>query len=134
MDNRQEEKGFSYTYSAREQEEIKRIREKYAPREEDTMERLRRMDGGVTKKARGISIALGIVGTLILGFGMSLAMTELSDRFGLQKDYSVLLGAIIGGAGILLICLAFPLYQAVVKRERKKIAPEIIRLTDELMK
>lgn len=134
MDNRQEEKGFSYTYSAREQEEIKRIREKYAPREEDTMERLRRLDGGVTKKARGISVAFGVVGTLILGFGMSLAMTELGDRFGLQKDYSVLLGAIIGGAGILLICLAFPLYQAVVKRERKKIAPEIIRLTDELMK
>lgn len=134
MDNRQEEKGFSYTYSAREQEEIKRIREKYAPREEDTMERLRRLDGGVTKKARGISIALGIVGTLIFGFGMSLAMTELSEWLGQQKDYSVLLGAIIGGAGILLICLAFPLYQAVVKRERKKIAPEIIRLTDELMK
>ena len=98
------------------------------------MERLRRLDGGVTKKARGISIALGIVGTLIFGFGMSLAMTELSEWLGLQKDYSVLLGAIIGGAGILLICLAFPLYQAVVKRERKKIAPEIIRLTDELMK
>ena len=134
MDNRQDEKGFSYTYSAREQEEIKRIREKYAPREEDTMERLRRLDGGVTKKARGISVAFGVFGTLILGFGMSLAMTELSEWLGLQKDYSVLLGAIIGGAGILLICLAFPLYQAVVKRERKKIAPEIIRLTDELMK
>lgn len=134
MDNRQEEKGFSYTYSAREQEEIKRIREKYAPREEDTMERLRRLDSGVTKKAQGISIALGVVGTLILGFGMSLSMTELSELLGLQKNLALCVGSVIGGAGILLICLAFPLYRAVVKRERKKIAPEIIRLTDELMK
>lgn len=133
MDNRQEEKGFSYTYSAREQEEIKRIRERYAPREEDKMDRLRRLDRGVTKKAQGISIALGVVGTLILGLGMSLSMTDLAKTIGVAGN-PMLIGAIIGGAGILLICLAFPLYRAVVKRERKKIAPEIIRLTDELMK
>lgn len=133
MDNRQDEKGFSYTYSAGEQEEIKRIREKYVPREEDKMDRLRRLDRGVTKKAQGISIALGVVGTLILGLGMSLSMTDLAKTIGVAGN-PMLIGAIIGGAGILLICLAFPLYRAVVKRERKKIAPEIIRLTDELMK
>ena len=33
-----------------------------------------------------------------------------------------------------IIALAYPMYNVIVKRERKKIAPEIIRLTDELMK
>ena len=28
----------------------------------------------------------------------------------------------------------FPIYNRIVKKEREKIAPEIIRLTDELMK
>ena len=30
--------------------------------------------------------------------------------------------------------MAYPIYQKVLKKERKKIAPEIIRLTDELIK
>lgn len=37
---------FNYTYSAEQQAEIKRIREKYTPptQEEDKMEKLRRLD------------------------------------------------------------------------------------------
>jgi len=30
--------------------------------------------------------------------------------------------------------VAYPIYNAIIRKERKKIAPEIIRLTDELMK
>ena len=42
---------FNYTYSASQQEEIKKIREKYsAPeKQEDKMEQLRRLDKSVTK-------------------------------------------------------------------------------------
>ena len=41
---------FKYTYSAPQQEEIKRIREKYLPGEEDKMEQLRRLDHSATSK------------------------------------------------------------------------------------
>ena len=98
------------------------------------MARLRRLDRGVTKKAQILSLALGILGALILGFGMSLIMTELSDRLTLSAGHAMLIGLIVGLFGALLLCLAYPVYAAVVKRERKKIAPEILRLTDELMK
>ena len=40
---------FSYTYSAKEQAEINRIREKYAA-PGDKMEQLRKLDAGVTEK------------------------------------------------------------------------------------
>jgi hypothetical protein len=46
----------------------------------------------------------------------------------------MLLGVIIGVVGIVLVCVAYPLYNRVLKKEREKIAPEILRLTDELMK
>ena len=46
---------------------------------------------------------------------------------------AVLLGP-IGLVGGVLAALAYPMYNIIVKRERKKLAPEIIRLTDELMK
>lgn len=128
---------FVYSYSAKEQEEIRRIRDKYEQRakdEEDKMQRLRRLDEGVTRMAQAVSLTLGIIGVLVMGFGMSLCMSELGMMLGASEWLSVLLGIIIGVAGIALISLAYPTYNFVVKRRRKRIAPEIIRLTDELMK
>ena len=45
-----------------------------------------------------------------------------------------LIEAIAGIIGGILASLAYPIYNAIVRVKRKKIAPEIIRLTDELMK
>ena len=128
--------GFSYTYSAKEQEEIKRIRQKYTKenKEVDKMERLRRLDAGVTQKAQTVSLIFGVVGTLILGVGMSLIMSDLRAILGARTDLAMPLGILIGLLGGVLACLAYPLYHIIIKRERKKIAPEILRLTDELMK
>lgn len=134
MDNNSQNQGFQYTYSAKEQEEIRRIREKYIKKEEDKMQYLRRLDMGVAKKAQAASLSLGILGSLIMGAGMSLLMTELGELLGIFENTAMLLGIIIGGAGVILVSLAYPTYIAVLKREKKKIAPEIIRLTDELMK
>ena len=116
---------FSYTYSAKEQEEIKKIREKYIPKETDKMEQLRRLDESVTRKGTVISLVVGIIGALILGTGMSMCMvwTEL-----------FVFGIIVGIVGIVMVSAAYPIYSYVTKKEREKIAPEIIRLTDELMK
>ena len=84
MDNKNKPDGFSYTYSAKEQAEIKKIREKYALSEqaEDKMEQLRRLDSGVTKKGTVVSLIIGILGSLIMGVGMSIAMTEIGELLG----------------------------------------------------
>ena len=137
MDNNNREKsGFTYTYSAKEQAELKRIREKYtAPTEaEDKMARLRRLDASVTNAAQTAALVFGVIGTLILGLGMSLILTELADRLGISRDTAMVTGIIVGIAGGTLASLAYPIYNAIVKAKRKQLAPEIIRLTDELMK
>lgn len=137
MENNNEKNGFTYTYSAKEQAEVKRIREKYVQREddrEDKMERLRRLDKSVTDKAQIVSLIFGVAGALILGFGMSLAMSELSAMIGLQQTVAMAIGIVIGVIGGILAGLAYPIYNAVLRIERKRVAPEIIRLTDELMK
>lgn len=122
---------FNYTYSAQQQEEIKNIRKKYAAPEEDKMEQLRRLDRRATRKAQAWAITIGVIGALILGTGMSLAMTELSGFLG---GTAMFIGIPVGVAGIVLVALAFPVYNWVLKKERNRIAPEILRLTDELMK
>ena len=134
MENREKET-FNYTYSAKEQKEIKAIRDKYvAPAEkEDKMAQLRRLDQGVTSKATTVSLVLGILGALIMGCGMSLVMTDLGTVLGIGT-MAMVLGVVIGVVGIGLVCSAYPVYNRVITKEREKIAPEIIRLTDELMK
>ena len=136
MENNNENNGFQYTYSAREQAELKRIRDKYtAPTEvEDKMARLRRLDASVTNTAQAVALVFGVIGTLILGFGMSLVMTELAESLGISGDAAMVIGIIVGIVGGILAGLAYPIYNAIVKAKRKKLAPEIIRLTDELMK
>lgn len=114
---------FSYKYSAKEQEEIRKIREKYIPKEADKLEQLRQLDESVTKKGTFVSLIVGIIGTLVLGTGMSCCMV--------WTGY-FLLGIIIGIIGIGMVSIAYPLYKHITEKERKKIAPEIIRLSDEL--
>ena len=135
MENKEKET-FNYTYSAKEQEEIKAIRKKYAVQEqtEDKMAQLRRLDAAVTQKATSVSLVFGVIGALILGMGMSLAMTDIGKIIGLLGGMAMLVGILIGIVGIVLVCVAYPIYNSIIKKEREKIAPEIIRLTDELMK
>ena len=134
MEDKNTESSFKYTYSAKEQDEIKRIRQKYQSQEEDSMTRLRKLDAAATSKATVIALVLGIVGALILGMGMSLIMTDLASLLGTTGMTNMIVGIIAGVLGVILAALAYPVYSKVIKREREKIAPEILRLTDELMK
>lgn len=120
---------FKMTYSAEQQEEIQAIRSKYAPKKEDKMERLRSLDAAVNRRASMASIIVGIEGTILMGLGMSLVMSELGASLG---DAALPVGTVVGVAGMAVLALAYPLYRSVLKKERKKIAPEILRLTDEL--
>ena len=96
---------FEYTYSAEKQQEIEAIRKKYLPKEEDKMEQLRRLHAIPTHKAQA---ALGV--------------------------FALVLGAAVGLAGLVMVALAYPLYNRILRKERQRIAPEILRLTDELLK
>lgn len=136
MDNNQEKGGFSYTYSAKEQAEIKKIRDKYTPQSEerDKMARLRKLDASVTNTAQAIALAFGVIGSLILGFGMSLCMSDLGKMLGMNNTVALVIGVITGVIGAFLASFAYPVHNYITKTMRKRVAPEIIRLTDELMK
>lgn len=124
MEENKNNESFTYTYSAKNQEEVKAIRQKYIPREEDKMEQLRRLDQSATKQGTIVSIIVGVIGTLVMGTGMSLCMV--------WTDYFVL-GIIVGIVGMAGVALAFPLYTRITKKQREKLAPQIKALSDELL-
>lgn len=126
MENKQNT--FHYTYSAKQQEEIQNIRNKYLPREkkEDKMEQLRRLDRGVTKRGTIISIFIGIIGCLLLGVGMCCTMVWMENWF--------VPGVIIGIIGIIAVAVTYPLYIHITRKDREKLAPQILMLAEELSK
>lgn len=124
MENNKEK--FEYTYSAKRQEEIEKIRRKYLPKEEDKMELLRKLDRDVTKPGTMWALIIGIVGCLLLGIGMSCTMVWADSFFEL--------GIVVGIVGMIVMGLAYPVYVRITKRQREKLAPKILELTEELSK
>ena len=94
------------------------------------MEQLRRLHSIPTQKAQAASIAIGVLGTLILGTGMSLCMTDLGAALG---HLAMVIGILVGLLGLVMVALAYPVYNIVLKKERQRIAPEILRLSEELL-
>lgn len=119
---------FQYTYSSSQQEEIKQIRAKYTSPSngEDPMDRLRRLDQSTTKPGKIVSTIVGIISVLLLGIGMSCTMVWADTMF--------IPGIVIGIAGIAGIISAYPIFTAITKRKRVKLADEILQLSSELMK
>ena len=126
-----ENNSFEYTYSAQRQQEVEEIRKQYLPKEEDKMAELRRLHAIPTQKAQAASLADGIIGALILGTGMSLCMTDIGATLG---NLALILGIMTGLTGMVMVAAAYPIHNRVLKTEREKIAPEILRLSDELIK
>lgn len=117
---------FEYTYSASRNSEIQHIRSKYLPREESKLDQLRALDEGVTRRGSAVSLAHGLVFTLVLGLGMSCCLVWAGELF--------LPGILIGSIGLGGVAGSYPIYSRIVQKDREKIAPEILRLSEELIR
>ena len=117
---------FEYTYSSKRQGEIEAIKKKYVKKDDDKFEQLRNLDKSAERPGLMWAIMSGTIGTLLLGIGMSCCLVWGEKLF--------VPGIIVGVCGIVLICIAYPLYKNITKREREKIAPQILSLSKELLK
>ena len=119
------ENKFEYTYSAPRNAEIEKIRKKYAPRTsaESKLEQIKKLDSSIESEAVGCALGIGIPGSLILGLGMCCTMVW-TDLF--------VLGIIIGIIGIAMCGAAYPIYKNTINKKRAEIAPQILKLTNEL--
>jgi uncharacterized membrane protein len=117
---------FEFTYSAKQQKEVEKIRNKYVPKEESKMEKLIRLDKQAERPGTIASIVVGVLGSLILGDGMSCTLVWNSSI------EIFIAGIVIGIVGMIVVGMAYPIYKKITKKERAKIAEEIIALSNEL--
>lgn len=117
---------FEFTYSAKQQEEVERIRSKYLPKEESKMEQLIRLDKQAEKPGTMAAIVVGVIGSLIMGTGMCFTMVW-NTGIGM-----FVVGIIIGLLGMAVAGIAYPLYKKVTEKERAKVADQIIALSEQL--
>jgi len=115
---------FHYTYSAKQQEEIRAIREKYLPKSDGKMIQLRKLDASAERAGTIAALVIGLGGTMLFGTGMYFTIDLEGGYFAP--------GIVIGLAGLAMMGVAPIIRSIVVRRKREQIAPEVLRLADEL--
>ena len=115
---------FEFTYSATQQEEIEKIRNKYLPKQESKMDQLIKLDKQAEVPGQIASIVAGVIGLLLLGVGMCCTMVWADTVF--------VIGIVVGVLGITVLSAAYPLYKKITRKQREKIAGQILALSEEL--
>lgn len=120
---------FKYKYVAptiEERKEIESIRREYLPKDETMtkIERLRYLDSLVKNGPMIWGISLGVIGLLTFGIGMVFFL-EWMHLWYLGIPFSIL--------GVILIVLAYPVYQKKLVKNKEKYASEILELSKELL-
>ena len=121
---------FEYKYEAptiEERKEIDSIRRAYLPKEQrmSSIDRLRYLDNKVKIAPKIWGLSLGVIGCLLFGTGLT---------FFLEWTNLWYLGIPFGIIGIIPIAMAYPVYIKLLKKMKDKYGPEIIALSNQLLK
>lgn len=125
------ENTFSYTYSAKENEEVQTIRDRYTEPKRTSMDELKELDASVHRPAKVFAYIYGSVSAIIMGAGMSLVMTDIGEVLGLTS--TMIPGIIIGVVGLGMVLTTWPIYKALRDARKKRFAPQILALSEKIL-
>ncbi len=117
---------------------VQKIRSEYTEKENTHIDELKALDAKVKRPAIRFAYIFGIIGSLVLGTGMTFTMNviESGTYFGFITigENMMIPGIIIGLIGILMVSINYPIYKRRLAARRKKYADKIIALSDSIMK
>ncbi len=111
---------------------VQKIRTQYTEKEHTGLDELKALDAKVKRPAKVFAYIFGSVSALIMGAGMSLTMTDISETIGIAQP--MLSGIITGILGMGMAIVNFPIYKGLLGMRRRKYADRIVALSDKLMK
>ena len=116
---------FNYNYSAVRNKEVESIRKKYMPREENKLERLKKLDLRAQSAGMIEGLSLGIVGALVFGIGMCFFLDVFTGAAWLSALFMII--------GTVIMIPAYPIYRRIAHKTKAELTPEILRLSEEIM-
>ena len=104
------------------------IASEYAPKEDRKIVALMKLNRKAKQGAEIFAYTFGIVSSLILGTGMSMAM----GLIGPSGMTGMIVGIIIGLVGIAGVSVNYPIYKKLIAKGKLKYGNDIIRLAKEI--
>ncbi len=127
-----EENVFNYNYSAKENKEAEEIRSRYMPQSESKLDELRKLDAKVKRPVNVFAYVFGSISAIIMGGGMSLVMTDIGQKIGMEN--TMMPGILIGLIGMFLAIVNYPMYKRLLDSRKKKYAEQILKLSENILK
>lgn len=125
------ENAFSYTYSAKENQEVQNIRKQYEAKHYTELDALKALDAKVKKPANVFAYTYGTLSAIIMGAGMSLVMTDIGAIIGLTS--AMVPGIVIGVVGLALALTTYPIYKRILNSRKETYAAEILQLSEKII-
>lgn len=118
---------FEFSYLApteKERAEIEHIQKQYLKNEKNQkLEKLRKLDSKVKNTPTCVALAMGVVGVLVFGTGLAMAL-----------EWNLLIaGIIVGAFGCVPMALAYFVYNKLYSKLYAKHSEEIVKLSNELL-
>ena len=110
---------------------VEKIRSQYTEAEHTELDALKALDAKVKKPANVFGYTYGATGTIVMGAGMSLVMTDIGAVIGLTA--TMVPGIAVGVAGMAMALTTYPIYKKMLASRKKKYAPQILAMSEKLM-
>lgn len=111
---------------------VQKIRTQYTEKQHTELDELKALDAKVKKPAHVFAYIYGSLSAIVMGAGMSLVMTDIGAMIGLSA--AMVPGIVIGIVGMGMALTTYPIYKKMLSNRKKKFAPQIMELSDRLMK
>lgn len=108
-----------------------KIRTQYMEKESTELDELKKLDKKVKRPANVFAYVFGSISALVMGSGMSLAMTDIGAKIGIGNAMTS--GIIIGVIGIFMAIINYPVYKKVLGSRKKKYANQILVLSEKII-
>ena len=111
---------------------VEKIRSQYTEQEHTDLDALKALDAKVKKPAKVFGYTYGSIGTIVMGAGMSLVMTDIGSLLGMTE--TLIPGIAVGIAGLAMALTTYPIYKKILNSRKKKYAHQIMELSDRITK
>ena len=111
---------------------VQKIRTQYTEKQHTELDELKALDSKVKRPANVFAYTYGSVSAVVMGAGMSLVMTDIGAVVGIAS--TMVPGIAIGVVGMGMALSTYPIYKGMLNARRKKYAPQILALSEKIMK